>query len=120
MIRNMGGVVRVSIMQLRNHVLEGIEHVEIGSWIQVGRGYRSRSMQYGQLAYPGSIAIRAIQDAGNFLGDIEHLPLLARGDSQLLHTRKNAGGCGGVAAPRARPQCNPFLRRCKLMVCARP
>jgi hypothetical protein len=39
-VRHVRGIVRVAIGKLWNHVLEGVEHVEVGSGIKIGGGQR--------------------------------------------------------------------------------
>jgi hypothetical protein len=70
----------MAIAQLRNHGFEGIEHVQIGSWIEVRGGERGGCVQYRQTADSASI-----------------IPLLSQAVLELQNFVRNSPGAFPVA-----------------------
>src|ERR1035441_4495176 len=78
-------VVGMAILKLGNEVLEGIEHVQIGSGIKIGGSQSGRGVQQTQLAYSGLVAILLPQDGLQLLGDIHDLALFVGLNRKPMH-----------------------------------
>src|SRR5271157_3804565 len=83
-------VVRVPIGKLGNHVLEGVEHVEVGAGIEIGRGKRRSGMQQIQLAYAGFFGMLLPQQLFELLGDVHNLALLVGFNGKTMHLSTSA------------------------------
>jgi len=84
-IGHVRGIVRMSIAQLGDNGFEGIEHVQVGSWIEIRSGQRSGGVQHGELTDPG--CGRLLEQRGlDLVGDVYDFALAVRFDVEALHS----------------------------------
>ena len=85
-IGHMRRIMGMPVVQLRNHVLKGVEHVEIGTGIEVGSGQGGRGMQQVQDAHAAFARMLVLQYSLDPARDVEDLPLLVGPNRYAVHS----------------------------------
>lgn len=74
-IGHMLGVMRMTVVQFGDDVLQRIQHIDVGSGIEVGGSQRRGRMQNNQMTNSRTLAIVLVQVGRNRFSDIEDLAL---------------------------------------------
>jgi hypothetical protein len=101
-------VVGMAVAQLRHHGLEGVEHVEVGAWIEIGGGEGRGGVEDVEAADAGG----AGQMFLNLSGDVDDLAFAVGGDGEMGH-----GGQSTIQGTRGR---KPSIIAAGLLACGEP
>ena len=78
-------VVRMAVAQFGNHGFEGIEHVEVGPGIEIGRGECGCGVEYQKIADSGCLRVIRLEQSLHGFSDVKNLVLLAGFEDDPLH-----------------------------------
>ena len=82
------GIVLVAIVELGDHQVEGVEHVEIGTGIEIGGGERSRSVEYQEIANSRCQRVIRLKQSFHGFGNVEDFAFLAGFEDDPLHENR--------------------------------
>ena len=85
MVGHMVRIVRMPIPQLWNPMLECVQHIQVSSRVEVGRGKRSGGVQDRQLAEARAAAVGFLNDLLKTVSEVDNFPLLMSLDLHPLH-----------------------------------
>ena len=80
-------VVRMAVVEFRNHGFKGVEHVEVGAGIEISGGERGCGVEYQEIADSCCLRMIGLEQSFHAFGDVEDFTFFASLERDPLHEK---------------------------------